>query len=259
MHLYRIAQEALSNALRHSYATTINISLKQEGDRFTMEISDNGCGIRQNDTSSKGMGLLTIRYRSQLINANLEIKNQAAGGAFGAMCARSFPCPQPSLKTRPRVLIVGDHHMFREWLGKTIGEEGTFTVCGEADNIRERLHTDPAVAAGSRCCSTLRCGIERAGAAEEHEVVWHRYAGAGVVDARRIAFAERALRAGAKGYITKYAASSTLFDALKRVLSGKIYLAEEMTSVILENDDAIDAAADWDGGAGETANWRCFN
>lgn len=82
MHLYRIAQEALSNALRHSYATAIKITLRQEGSDFAMEIGDNGCGIRQHETSSKGMGLLTIRYRSQLINAALNIKDQAAGGTL---------------------------------------------------------------------------------------------------------------------------------------------------------------------------------
>jgi len=133
-----------------------------------------------------------------------------------------------------KILIVEDHHMFREWLGKTICEEGTFTVCGEADNIQsaftliQQTHPDIVL-----LDITLRgsSGLEllknmKSFGIETPVLVLSMH--------DESLFAERALRAGAKGYITKYAASSTLFDALKRVLSGKIYLEEEITSVMLE-------------------------
>lgn len=82
-HLYRIAQEALSNALRHAHATAITIDLRQEGNEFTMEIGDNGRGIPQDDPStSRGIGLHTIRYRSEIIGATLEIKNRVPSGTL---------------------------------------------------------------------------------------------------------------------------------------------------------------------------------
>jgi len=82
-HLYRIAQEALSNALRHARASAITIELRQEGDRFTMEIGDNGRGFFRDDTAtSRGIGLHTIRYRSEIIGATLEIKDRAPSGTL---------------------------------------------------------------------------------------------------------------------------------------------------------------------------------
>lgn len=133
-----------------------------------------------------------------------------------------------------KILIVEDHHMFREWLGKTICDEGTFTVCGEADNIQSAFtliqKSQPDIVLLD---ITLRgsSGLEllknmKAFGIETPVLVLSMH--------DESLFAERALRAGAKGYITKYAASSALFDALKRVLSGKIYLEEEITSVMLE-------------------------
>lgn len=82
MHLYRIAQEALSNALRHAGAGSVTIDLSQHGSRLTMTIADDGCGFGSREQTSAGMGLNTMRYRAQQLGADLAIVSDSAGGTM---------------------------------------------------------------------------------------------------------------------------------------------------------------------------------
>lgn len=72
-HLFRIYQEALHNALRHSNCSNLNFSQKRVGRHLRLSISDDGCGFRISAEKNKGLGLSTMRERALLINANLEI------------------------------------------------------------------------------------------------------------------------------------------------------------------------------------------
>ena len=80
MHLYRIAQEALSNALRHARASAIRISLRQDAQRCTLAIKDDGSGIRA--PHPKGMGLRTIHYRTHLIGGEVVISDNPPAGTL---------------------------------------------------------------------------------------------------------------------------------------------------------------------------------
>ena len=75
-HLYRIAQEAITNGLKHGQATKISVTLDQAGDRGILQIKDNGCGFTRVDANdAQGMGLRTIRYRAGMIPAYVQIKS----------------------------------------------------------------------------------------------------------------------------------------------------------------------------------------
>lgn len=78
-HLYRIAQEATSNAINHGKAKNIALSLAAESNRLTLQISDDGIGI-PSVPSRKGMGLPVMQYRSRLINGELVIERPEEGG-----------------------------------------------------------------------------------------------------------------------------------------------------------------------------------
>jgi len=80
MHLYRIAQEALSNALRHAGAGSVTIDLSQHDSRLTITVADDGRGFVSREQAPTGMGLNTMRYRAQQIGADLEIVSDSAGG-----------------------------------------------------------------------------------------------------------------------------------------------------------------------------------
>lgn len=79
MQLYRIAQEATTNAIRHAQATQIIVSLHCTQDEVTLRVADDGLGIVESE-SLQGMGIRTMRYRARLINADLEIAPLAGGG-----------------------------------------------------------------------------------------------------------------------------------------------------------------------------------
>jgi two-component system sensor kinase FixL len=79
-HLYRIAQEAVSNAVRHARPANINISLSHQADHLTLEISDDGVGLDTSRNTERGIGLQIMRYRANLVGAKLKITSQEGGG-----------------------------------------------------------------------------------------------------------------------------------------------------------------------------------
>ena len=80
MHLYRIAQEALSNAVRHAKALHIAVRIAYYGDTLAITVADDGCGYSSEATNSMGMGLRTMRYRAQLIGARVTINSVPSRG-----------------------------------------------------------------------------------------------------------------------------------------------------------------------------------
>ncbi|MDH3636062.1 MAG: PAS domain S-box protein [Gammaproteobacteria bacterium] len=73
MHLYRIVQEALNNAIKHAEANQISIGLGIEGTRGCFLISDDGMGIQAPASDSSGLGLRIMKHRCGLIDAELQV------------------------------------------------------------------------------------------------------------------------------------------------------------------------------------------
>lgn len=84
MHIYRIVQEALNNAVRHSGGDIITISLACLKDQIEAAISDNGKGLdpaaKRTDPAEGGMGLRTMAYRAGLIGGVLRVERNIKGG-----------------------------------------------------------------------------------------------------------------------------------------------------------------------------------
>jgi PAS domain S-box-containing protein len=72
-HLYRIAQEALTNSARHGHATLVDIFLRVTGTTFLLCITDDGEGFRLPMSPYSGMGLKIMQYRADMIGAKFEI------------------------------------------------------------------------------------------------------------------------------------------------------------------------------------------
>jgi two-component system, LuxR family, sensor kinase FixL len=86
-HLYRIAQEAMHNAIRHGASTEIKISLTERGQQVSLEIADNGIGFEianpnQNAPANHGMGLRTMEYRASLIGGAVQLVARPEGGTL---------------------------------------------------------------------------------------------------------------------------------------------------------------------------------
>lgn len=74
MHLYRIAQEAVGNALKHGKARRVTVSLRMENGELSMAVEDDGCGMPSPRPRFSGMGLRTMGYRARLIGARLQVE-----------------------------------------------------------------------------------------------------------------------------------------------------------------------------------------
>jgi signal transduction histidine kinase len=79
-HLYRIAQEALTNAARHGRAARVDIVLKATAQAFSLRISDDGIGFSLPVTSD-GMGLKIMKYRAGMIGAKFDVGANSPQGA----------------------------------------------------------------------------------------------------------------------------------------------------------------------------------
>jgi len=80
--LYRVAQSAVSNAVRHAKATELHISVRTEGQRATMEIADNGIGfdVTAAESGRHGMGLFIMRERLGLVDGELYVTSAPGRG-----------------------------------------------------------------------------------------------------------------------------------------------------------------------------------
>jgi len=80
--LYRIAQEAVNNAVRHAEARHIRVGLIARENRVVLTVQDDGIGIREERDPSKGLGLRTMRYRAGLMGATFDIRRAPNGGTL---------------------------------------------------------------------------------------------------------------------------------------------------------------------------------
>jgi signal transduction histidine kinase len=91
-HLYRIAQEAVNNALKHAQARRLTLALRRSEGRVVLEIADDGVGLpTQPAGAGGGVGLGLMRHRAKMIGAELDV--QSARGRGVAIVCR---CPIPA-------------------------------------------------------------------------------------------------------------------------------------------------------------------
>jgi DNA-binding NarL/FixJ family response regulator len=138
----------------------------------------------------------------------------------------------PPLK-RSRILIVDDHPAVREALALRIGRQPDLEVCGEATDMNEGLRlvadTQPDLAVVDISLKT-GSGIDLIKRIKDRNdsvrlLVWSMHS--------ESLYAERALRAGALGYINKDQATDKIVEAIRRVLEGKVYLSDVMAETML--------------------------
>ena len=78
--LFRITQEAISNALRHGRPSTIRLSILSQPDGLRLRIMDDGVGISDPPNQGKGLGIRIMQYRAESIRGELRIKPAEEGG-----------------------------------------------------------------------------------------------------------------------------------------------------------------------------------
>ena len=133
-----------------------------------------------------------------------------------------------------KVLIVDDHPIVREGLAARIARQPDMTVCGEAEDVADALElvktTQPDLIIVDLSLKSGQ-GIDlikkvKARSEDTKMLVSSMY--------DESLYAERALRAGALGYINKQEMSDKIVDAIRQVMDGKIYLSPPMTERLLQ-------------------------
>jgi len=93
--LFRVAQEALHNALTHSGASSVSLRLMGEADRLTMTIVDDGVGFDLDDAWRRGLGLVSMGERLEFIDGTFDIQSRPGSGTRLSISV-PFPAPAPS-------------------------------------------------------------------------------------------------------------------------------------------------------------------
>ena len=212
MHLYRIAQEAVNNAAKHGAPRKITICLEPD----SRLVAPDRCRRRERhgfpDGGERGMGLNSMKYRARVLGGELTMDSNPGEGTIV-----SCDVPNSSNRAGPsrvmsvakkKILIVEDHPLFRAMLVQLIGQELGMTVCGETDNIKDALvlikqsHPDAAIVDltlhGSSGLELIK-ELKAQNLALPVLVLSMHAEGL---------YAERVLRAGARGYVSKHESPS---------------------------------------------------
>jgi DNA-binding NarL/FixJ family response regulator len=137
---------------------------------------------------------------------------------------------KPEEAVGTKVFLVDDHPLVREWLTQLIQREGDMAVCGEAEDTQEALklieETQPDIVIADITLKSTH-GLELVKDLQAR----HPAMPVLVLSMHdESLYAERVLRAGARGYITKQEATKRILLAIRQVLGGQIYISEKMAS-----------------------------
>ncbi|HRK31416.1 MAG TPA: response regulator transcription factor [Tepidisphaeraceae bacterium] len=136
-------------------------------------------------------------------------------------------------KNKTTVMLVDDHPIVRRGIAEVINAEADLSVCAEASTMQEAM----AAASASRPNLVIvdvslngNNGIELM---KNFNARWESLPILAYSMHDESIYAERALRAGAKGYVMKQSAPEALIEAIRAILKGKIYLSEAMSNRLL--------------------------
>lgn len=137
------------------------------------------------------------------------------------------------LSGKAKIFLVDDHPIVRQGLAELIEQEPDLSVCGEAESAPEALE---AIATVKPDIAIVDISLPDASGLELIKEIKAGYADVLVLVLSmhdETLYAERVLRAGAKGYIMKEEATETVMLAIRKVLNGHIYLSERMAGRLL--------------------------
>ena len=135
---------------------------------------------------------------------------------------------------RTRVLIVDDHPMTRAGLVHVINHQPDLVVCCEAENAAEALDAVDACRPDLVLADITLPGKSGLELIKDIKAIRPELPILVISMHDESLYAERVLRAGARGYITKHEGGKKLMQAIRHVLSGQIYVSEKMSAHILE-------------------------
>ena len=141
---------------------------------------------------------------------------------------------EPTSKPKTRILLVDDHPIVRERLAELIAQEPDLSVCGEAEDSNQAIKATRELQPDLAIVDiTLKdtYGIELIKHLKE---IMPKLPVLVLSMHDESLYGERALRAGAKGYLTKQEATKKVIPAIRQILAGEIFVSEKMAATILQ-------------------------
>jgi DNA-binding NarL/FixJ family response regulator len=149
-------------------------------------------------------------------------------------------------KQKRRIFLVDDHPLVREWLTNLINQQADLEVCGEAESAGDAL---AGIAARLPNLAVIDISLNAASGLEliKDLCIQHPSVAPLVLSMHEEAlYAERAMRAGARGYVRKRETSKNILAAIRRVLEGGIYISERLSNAMalkfLKGQEAVSLA-----------------
>jgi DNA-binding NarL/FixJ family response regulator len=147
---------------------------------------------------------------------------------------------------RNRVFLVDDHPLVREWLTNLLNQQPDLEVCGEAETTADALR---GIAATKPKLAIIDISLKAASGLElvKDLCIQHPSVAPLVLSMHEEElYAERAMRAGARGYVRKRETSKNILAAIRRVLEGGIYVSEKLSNAMavkfLKGQEAVGIA-----------------
>jgi DNA-binding NarL/FixJ family response regulator len=138
------------------------------------------------------------------------------------------------MQAKTKILLVDDHPLVREWLTNLINEEPDFEVCGQAGNAREAFGL---IGALQPRIIVVDISLEESSGLELIKDVKALHPDVDLVVLSmhdEMLYAERAMRAGAAGYIMKREATEKTLEAIRAVLKGGLYFSNAVNAMLAQ-------------------------
>lgn len=140
----------------------------------------------------------------------------------------------PDKSTNPtRIVLVDDHSIFREGLAELLNREPDLQVCGEAEDRHQAFEVIKTARPNLAVVDLMLKNSHGIELIKDISASFPEVAVVVLSMHQETLFAERALRAGARGYITKQQAAQQLIGAIRRIIAGEIVASETLTQVAL--------------------------
>lgn len=101
LHLYRIAQESISNAIKHGKATVVTLTLKRSKGLWKLSIRDNGQGMAAQSDRPQGIGMHVMQFRASILGADLALRSSRGKGVLVEV---TYACSDPSMSCSSLIL-----------------------------------------------------------------------------------------------------------------------------------------------------------
>lgn len=245
--LYYIIREAIYNSIEINNAGNIVVTFVREGTVGLIEVMDDGRNFEEIDREKSRNFLSMIRYRSWLVGASIEMKSNPGGG-ITVSCrfklsgeilnpdeGKKWPESKKGReRTKSSMILVDSHPVVRHGLKQILEMEKDIAVVGETGNAEEALKL---IGRFRPEIMTVDISLSGTGGIDLIKACKERYPTLPILVLsiyEESIYAERAIRAGARGYVMKDESAAVIVKAVRTVLEGRQYMSDTLKEKLLD-------------------------